>query len=364
MAEAGHAVVVVEASGHAGGHCHTERDAETGIMKHVHGPHIFHSDDAQVWRFVSRFANLEPFEFNAAANVDGRLFPLPINLDTLNAFFGQDLTPAQAEACVAELAVRLDHPPRNFEQQALSTIGQDLYEAFFKGYTQKQWGRPADTLPASIFKRLPLRFTRDRNYFHHSRVAIPREGYTAMVERMLDHPAIDLRLNTRFGRSTVNDGGFDHVFYTGSLDGYFDHQHGRLPYRSLRFEHFRVDGEHQQTATVNYPSPSVPYTRITEHKKFAPWETFPLSLCSREYSFECGPQDTPYYPVNLASGSALLERYRAEANRLEGVSFVGRLATFRYLDMDVAISEALDASRVSLERLATDAAIPAFFAAA
>ncbi|MEP9388075.1 FAD-dependent oxidoreductase [Mesorhizobium sp. KR9-304] len=360
LADAGRSVLVVEAADHVGGHCHTERDPDTGIMRHVHGPHIFHSDAAEVWRFVSRFAEFEPFDLRIDARVGHRLFPLPINLDTLRSFFGRDFTPAQAQAFIAECAIHPEHEPRNFEEQALSMIGRDLYQAFFSGYTQKQWGRKPADLPAAIFKRLPLRFNADRTYFHHSRVGIPRDGYTSMVENMLDHPAISLRMGTRFERSSPS-GEYKHIFYTGSLDGYFGHAFGRLPYRSLRFEDFRVNGDFQKTAIVNYPGTEVPFTRITEHKKFAPWETFERSICSREYSFECGPQDTPFYPVNLAGGSPLLDRYRAEAARTVGVSFVGRLATFRYLDMDVAIGEAMAAVSVSLERLQSAAPIPAFF---
>jgi UDP-galactopyranose mutase len=349
----------VEAADHAAGHCHTERDPETGIMKHVHGPHIFHSDNADVWNFVSRFAHFEPFAFTVNASLAGRLFALPINLATLSAFFERDFSPAQAQAYVAERAIRLDHEPRNFEEQALSTIGRELYEAFFKGYTEKHWGRPATDLPAAIFKRLPIRFTSDTNYFHHSRVGIPREGYTAMVERMLDHPRIAVTFSKKFRREDGRD--FDHVFYTGRLDGYFDYAFGRLPYRSLRFEDFRVEGDFQPSATVNYPEMAKPYTRITEHKKFTPWEKFECSICSREYSVECGPEDVPYYPVNLAAGSELLDHYRREAAQLERVSFVGRLATFRYLDMDVAIAEALNACRIVVQRAAAGALAPTFF---
>ena len=360
LAEAGHSAEVIEAEDHAGGHCHTKRDPETGVMKHVHGPHIFHSDNTEVWDFVSRFAQFEPFAFTVSACLGRKMFRLPINLDTLRAFFGKDFTPAEAEAHVATVAIRLGHPPRNFEEQALSSIGPALYEAFFKGYTQKHWGRAPADLPASIFKRLPLRFTSDSNYFHHSRVGIPRDGYTAMVERMLDHPRIATNFGARF-RHDDQSRAFDHIFYTGRLDAFFDYEFGRLPYRSLRFEDFRVEGDFQPSAMVTYPDAAIPYTRITEHKKFTPWETFARSICSREYSFECGPEDVPYYPVNLAGGSPLLDRYRDEASRLDGISFVGRLATFRYLDMDVAIGEALEASRVSLERLAAGETLPAFF---
>jgi UDP-galactopyranose mutase len=357
LADSGIAVRVVESADHVGGHCHTERDAETGIMRHVHGPHIFHSDDAGVWHFVSRFARLEAFDHRVDACVGERLLPLPINLKTLQAFFGKEFTPAQAQAHVAARTIRLDHAPRNFEEQALSSVGSELYEAFFRGYTQKQWGRAPTEIPASVFKRLPLRFTDDQTYFHHSRVGIPRDGYTAMTENMLDHPLIRVELGTHIGRA-ASMSGFDHIFYTGKLDGCFDYEFGHLPYRSLRFEDFRVDGEFQRSAAVNYPDIDVPYVRITEHKKFAPWEHFERSICSREYSFECGPGDTPYYPVNLADGSEMLDRYRAKAKALDGVSFVGRLATFRYLDMDAAIGEALAISDNYLRRLKATGSAP------
>ncbi|RVB71879.1 MULTISPECIES: UDP-galactopyranose mutase [unclassified Mesorhizobium] len=360
LADAGYAVRVVEAKSHPSGHCHTERDARTGIMKHVFGPHIFHSDDVDVWSFVSRFAEFRPFALEVRASVAGRLFSLPINLNTLNQFFERQFTAEGAQAHIRNLSVPLDHDPRNFEEQAISSIGEALYNAFFKGYTQKQWGRPPDQLPSDIFKRLPLRFTEDNNYFHHSRIGIPQEGYTALVEKMLHHPLITVEYNTKFHRDGV-DREFDHIFYTGGLDAFFNFEFGRLPYRSLRFEDFVVAGDFQKSAIVNYPDPEVPYTRISEHKKFSPWETHEKSLCSREFSFECGENDVPFYPVNLAAGSALLDRYRYEATQLRNVSFVGRLATFKYLDMDVAIGQARHAAAVTMGCLTTDLPVPAFF---
>ncbi|MBX3581206.1 MAG: NAD(P)-binding protein [Rhizobiaceae bacterium] len=359
LADAGHSTKVVEARAHVGGHCHTERDPETGIMKHVHGPHIFHSDDEEVWRFVSRFSQFETFDFKVNAQRGERLYPLPINLDTLRLFFGKDFTAAEAEDHVRTCTVQLAYPPRNFEEQALSTVGPKLYEAFFKGYTQKQWGRDPKEIPASVFRRLPLRFSQDRTYFHHSRVGMPRDGYTQMISRILDHPSISVEFNSTFKRSS-DQREFSHIFYTGELDAFFEYEFGLLPYRSLRFEDFRVDGDFQASPTVNFPDVGIPYTRITEHKKFAPWENHDRSLCSREYSFECGPGDTPYYPVNLAGGSALLDSYRQAANNVAGVSFIGRLATFRYLDMDVAISEAMGASSTFLETVQSGGTMPAF----
>ncbi len=246
------------------------------------------------------------------------------------------------------LAVDYGRAPLNFEEQGRSMLGHQLYEAFFDGYTRKQWGRDPSDLPASIIKRLPVRFTRNQSYFNHSFVAMPEEGYTALTEALLDHPLIRLQLGSVLSRNGFPDR-HDHIVFTGPLDEWFEHEHGRLPYRSLRFEHSEIDGTLQDTAVYNYNDVSVPYTRITEHKHFEPWKTFSKSILSREFSFECGPDDTPYYPVNLANGSALLDHYMGKARQLKGITFVGRLASFRYLDMDQAIGEAIDAARNIIE---------------
>lgn len=360
FADAGLEVGVLESRAHPGGHCHTERDARTGVMMHVYGPHIFHSDDTGVWDFVSRFASFRAFEHTVKARVGDRTFPLPVTLHTLGAFYGRPFTPAEAETFVRSRAIQFDHPPRNFEEEALASIGPELYVAFFKGYTEKQWGRPPRELPSGVFKRLPLRFDENSNYFHHARIGIPENGYTDLIARALDHSQIEVEYGRRFSRKT-RDANFDHVFYTGAIDAFFDFAYGRLPYRTLRFEHFRVAGEHQDTVCVNYPDAGVPFTRITEHKKLAPWEQHAASICSREYSSECGPDDTPFYPVNLAGGSTLLDRYFAAAKALDGFSFVGRLATFQYIDMDVAVSRARRAAKVALDCLASGTHIPALF---
>lgn len=360
FAEQGTACTVLEKRGHAGGHCHTERDARTGIMMHCYGPHIFHSDDDAVWDFVTRFARFRPFQYTVVADVGGVRYPLPINLDTLSQFFGRTVDAEEARAFVQANADAFQGEPVTFEDQALATVGPDLYRAFFFGYTTKQWGRHPRELPASVLKRLPLRFNHDGNYFHHARIGIPEDGYTALIGRMLDHPLIQVRYGERFERRDRIEG-IDHVYYTGGLDAFFEFAHGRLPYRALRFEHFYAEGDYQQTVAVNYPDPDVPYTRITEHKRFTPWEHFDTTVCSREFSHECGPGDEPFYPVNLAGHSALLERYLAEARALSGYSFVGRLATFQYLDMDVAITRARHAAEVSLQHLREGTPIPALF---
>ncbi|MDT8894903.1 UDP-galactopyranose mutase [Halomonas sp. I1] len=359
LAEAGHEVTIVDARSHIAGNCHTERDAETGVMVHVYGPHIFHTDDQEVWEYVNRFMSFKPYVNRVKTTSKGQVFSLPINLHTINQFFDRTMRPDEAREFIEEQADTTIEDPQTFEEQALRFVGRDLYEAFFKGYTQKQWGCHPSKLPASILKRLPVRFNYSDNYFFHRFQGMPEEGYTKLVAAILDHPNIDVHLNTRFERGQA--AGYDHVFYSGPLDGFFDNELGRLGYRTLDFERFTYQGDYQGCAVMNYGEESVPYTRITEHKHFSPWEEHEGSVCYREYSRACGPDDVPYYPIRLVDEKALLAKYVEKARQLDKVTFVGRLGTYRYLDMDVTIREALDTARGFLERLKNDEPIPAFF---
>lgn len=367
LAEAGHRITIVDARDHVAGNCHTERDAETGVMVHVYGPHIFHTDDAEVWDYVNRFETFQPYKNRVkttSRDPQGELgvFSLPVNLHTINQFFRKTLRPDEARAFITEEQADTSiADPQTFEEQALRFVGRDLYEAFFKGYTIKQWGVQPSELPASILKRLPLRFNYDDNYFFHRFQGMPENGYTAMVERILDHPAIELRLGTSFRRDQAGE--YDHVFYSGPLDGWFDYELGRLGYRTLDFERFSYQGDYQGCAVMNYGEVDVPYTRITEHKHFAPWESHEGSVCYREFSRACTPEDIPYYPIRQVREKALLADYVARAEAEQGVTFVGRLGTYRYLDMDVTIREALDAARTFLTHAEAGTAMPAFVAA-
>ncbi|NDY89790.1 UDP-galactopyranose/dTDP-fucopyranose mutase family protein [Ideonella livida] len=343
LAEAGHRCTLFEARPHVAGNCHTERDADSGVMVHIYGPHIFHTDDDEVWALVNRYMRFMPYVNRVKAVTGGRVFSLPINLLTINQFFGQTLNPTQARAFIEAQADTSITDPQTFEEQALRFIGRPLYEAFFRQYTLKQWEVDPKDLPASILKRLPVRFNYDDNYFAHKHQGMPEEGYTAMVERMLDHPNITVHLGQRLETSQV--GQYDHVFWSGPLDAYFGHREGRLPYRTLDFERFDAEGDVQGCAVLNYCDDSVPFTRITEHKHFAPWETHARSVCYREFSRRCGEDDIPYYPVHLTQGDDVLKRYQALAAAEAGVTFVGRLGTYRYMDMDVTIRAALDAVR-------------------
>ena len=360
MAQAGHDVTVVDARPHVAGNCHTARDADTGVMVHVYGPHIFHTDDDGVWDYVNRFADFVPYKNQVKTTVAGQVYSLPVNLHTINQFFGRAMRPEEARAFVA--ARTADIPdPQTFEEQALAFVGPELYAAFLKGYTEKQWGTAPANLPASILKRLPLRFTYDDNYFAHRHQGMPRDGYTALVERILDHPGISVVLETVFDPGQATD--WDHVFWSGPLDGFFGHRLGRLGYRTLDFETFRADGDWQGCAVMNHPDADVPYTRISEHKHFSPWESHEKSVLYREYPRACGPDDIPYYPIRLAQEKSLLADYVALADTAPNVTFVGRLGTYRYLDMDVTIREALDLSAAFLAARASGTPAPRFSAA-
>lgn len=343
LAEQGHKLHLFDRRLHVAGNCHTERDADTGVMVHRYGPHIFHTDDDEVWTFVNRYMRFMPYVNRVKATTGGQVFSLPINLHTINQFFGKTMNPTEAKAFIEEQADISIEDPKSFEEQALRFIGRPLYEAFFRGYTLKQWEVNPARLPASILQRLPVRFNYNDNYFAHKHQGMPEEGYTLMVERILDHPNITVMLNAELAPNAVAD--YDHVFWSGPMDGFFGYDLGRLSYRTLDFERFEGEGDLQGCAVMNYTEESVPYTRVTEHKHFSPWEEHQRSVCYREFSRNCRPQDIPYYPVHLTDGDDLVKAYQARAKAQPKVTFVGRLGTYRYMDMDVTIREAMNAAR-------------------
>lgn len=359
LAETGHKVLVIDERKHIGGNCHSERDATTGIMTHRYGPHIFHTSDKRAWDYVCRFSTMMPYSHRVLAVAKGAVFPLPINLLTINQFFKKTMNPTEARGFVAAKAEQIAEP-RNFEEQALSMIGEELYTTFFRGYTRKQWGLDPNQLPASILKRLPLRFDYNDSYFDHPYQAIPREGYTNMVAAILATQNIEVRLGARFEDI---DEVFAHVIYSGPIDRFFGFKLGRLGYRTLDFESFRVRGSFQGTAVFNYCDEAVPFTRITEHKYFAPWEKdkFENTICYREFSRACGQNDIPYYPIRQVNEQKMLKDYVELARATPGVTFVGRLGTYRYLDMDLTIAEALRSSDQMVDFIASKRMIPTFF---
>ncbi|PWW11547.1 UDP-galactopyranose mutase [Mangrovibacter plantisponsor] len=358
LAEQGIKSVVFDKRDHIAGNCHSERDEQTQVMLHVYGPHIFHTDDQEVWEFVNQYSEFMPYTNRVKAVYNGAVYSLPVNLHTINQFFRQTLSPAEAKAFIEQLADKTITDPQNFEEQAISMIGKDLYEAFFKGYTLKQWGCHPTELPASILKRLPVRFNYNDNYFNHKYQGMPKEGYTEMVAAILNHPNITVKLSSAFEQAMASE--FDHVFYSGPLDGYFNYSEGRLGYRTLDFEQFSAKGDYQGTAVMNYCEETVPWTRITEHKYFSPWESHENTVCYKEYSRLCGEEDTPYYPVRLVKEKSLLNKYLDMAQSLESITFVGRLGTYRYLDMDVTIREAIDVARHFLHCQSAGETMPVF----
>jgi UDP-galactopyranose mutase len=278
---------------------------------------------------------------------------------TINSFFGKTFNPKEAIEFMDSIGNKSFKNPKTFEEQALRFVGEELYEAFFKGYTEKQWGLHPSELPASILKRLPVRFTYDDNYYSSKYQGIPKNGYTYIVERMMDHSNISLKLNTKFQRSQTND--FDHVFYSGPIDAWFNYSEGRLGYRTLDFQIERHEGDYQGNAVINYGNKNVPFTRISEHKHFAPWEQHEKTIIYKEYSRQCEEEDIPYYPIRLVHDKSQLSSYIKLANDELNTTFVGRLGTYRYLDMHVTIEEALNTVRYYLDKGANGNDMPAFF---
>ncbi|WP_442779795.1 UDP-galactopyranose mutase [Enterobacter cancerogenus] len=358
LAEQGVSSVVFDKRSHIAGNCHSERDQQTNVMLHVYGPHIFHTDDREVWDFVNNYSEFMPYTNRVKAVYKGNVYLLPVNLHTINQFFNKTLRPDEARTFIESKADKSIVDPQNFEEQAISMIGRELYEAFFRGYTRKQWGVEPTELPASILKRLPLRFNYNDNYFNHKFQGMPKEGYTDMVAKILDHELIEVRTDTEF--SADEGHAYQHVFWSGALDGYFNFSEGRLGYRTLDFEKFSAKGDYQGTAVINYCEEDVPYTRITEHKHFSPWESHENTTCYREFSRLCTENDVPYYPIRMVKEKELLNRYLDKAQALKNTTFVGRLGTYRYLDMDVTIREAIDVAKKYLECQKNQEPMPVF----
>ncbi len=339
-------ITVYDERPHVAGNCHTVRDEKTGVMLHQYGPHIFHTSREDVWAYVNRWSQFGQYVNRVKAVTHKGVFSLPINLLTINQFFQKSLTPAQARDFVGSLGDKTIRDPQNFEEQALKFLGRDLYESFFYGYTKKQWGVEPTSLPASILQRLPVRFNYDDNYYASKFQGIPVDGYTAIIERILDHKMIDVHTGTRFTANMTSQ--FDHVFYSGPMDGYFGFKLGRLQYRSLVFERFDESGDYQGNPVINYCEEKVPYTRISEHKHFTPWESHEQTVCFREYSKLAEPKDIPYYPLRLQDDKSLLQKYMDLADGEKNLTFIGRLGTYRYLDMHVVIGESLDLAKTCL----------------
>lgn len=342
--KAGKSVLVIDKRSNIAGNVYTE--TVEGIHVHKYGAHIFHTNNAEVWNYITQFATFNRFTNSPVANYKGELFSLPFNMYTFNKMWGV-VTPEEAAAKIADQRKEITCEPKNLEEQAISLVGRDIYEKLIKGYTEKQWGRDCRDLPAFIIKRLPVRLTFDNNYFNALYQGIPIGGYTQMVANMLD--GIEVRLNTNyFEHKAELDALAEKVVYTGAIDEYFGYQLGTLEYRSVRFDTELLDMPNfQGNAAVNYTDRETPWTRIIEHKWFEfgkdeNGNDLPKTVISREYSSEWQPGDEPYYPVNDEKNSALYAKYKKLADSESKVIFGGRLGEYKYYDMDAVIASALD----------------------
>lgn len=359
LAKNNHQITIIDQRSHLAGNCYTKRDENTQIMEHVYGPHIFHTSNETVWEYINGFGEFMPYINRVKTTYNGEVYSLPINLHTINQFYKKSLNPTQAKAWIQSIAATDIEEPQNFEEQALKFIGKDLYSVFFKGYTKKQWGCDPTSLPASILKRLPVRFDYNDNYFAHKYQGIPKDGYTSIIESIVDHENIEIQLGCGF--ETEMKSQFDHVIWTGKLDEWFHYQEGHLSYRTLDFMKSEAVGDFQGTAVMNYGDEDVPYTRISEHKHFMPWENHEKTIYFKEYSRACGENDIPYYPIRLVDDKEVLKKYIELAKVQNQVTFAGRLATYRYMDMDVTIREALDLAKSLLEDINNQQKIASFY---
>ena len=348
--KAGKSVLVIDKRPNVGGNIYTEK--VEGINVHKYGAHIFHTNNKEVWDYVTSFVDFNRFTNSPVANYKGELYSMPFNMYTFNKMWGV-VTPEGAAAKIEEQKKEITGEPKNLEEQAISLVGRDIYEKLVKGYTEKQWGRDCKDLPAFIIKRLPVRLTFDNNYFNALYQGIPIGGYTKLIEKMLE--GIEVRLNVDYLENKEElDKLAEKVIYTGPIDAYFNYKLGTLEYRSVRFENEILDKPNfQGNAAVNYTDRETPWTRIIEHKWFEfgkdeNGNDLPKTVISREYSSEWKLGDEPYYPVNDAKNSTLYEQYKALAEAEDNVIFGGRLGEYKYYDMDKTIEVALAAAKKEL----------------
>jgi len=348
--ELGLRVQVIDRRDHIGGNAYSEADPATGIEVHCYGAHLFHTSNEKVWEYVNRFTAFTSYVHKVYTNHHGVVYPLPVNLGTINQFFGAAYSPAEARALISSQAEEFDtKSAANLEEKAISLIGRPLYEAFIRDYTAKQWQTDPTELPAEVISRLPVRYTYDNRYFNDTHEGLPVDGYTAWIERMADHPNIDVKLSTDFfdASQPINKAavvGNVPVVYTGPVDRYFDSSAGHLSWRTLDFEREVLPvGDFQGTSVMNYADADVPYTRIHEFRHFHPEREYPgdRTIIMREFSRFAEQGDEPYYPVNTPEDRAALLAYRELQDGEPDVYFGGRLGTYQYLDMHMAIGSAL-----------------------
>ena len=345
LAEAGHKVLVMDRRKHIAGNAYDVKD-EHGILIHQYGPHIFHTNSERIFNYLSKFTEWHPYEHRVRGVVNGQEYPFPINRDTLNQLYDLDLTEEQA----AEYFEKVREPKEKVltsEDVVLNSVGRDLYEKFFLNYTKKQWGLDPSQLKAGVAARIPTRTNTDDRYFTDTYQAMPLHGYTAMFENMLEHPNITVKLSTDYKDLLAQGVEYDHLIYTGCIDEFYDYKFGKLPYRSLRFEHQHLENteQYQSVGTINYPN-DFEFTRITEFKHLT-GQQHPATSIVREYPTAEGD---PYYPIPRDENEILFKKYKSLADCEKNVTFVGRLAEYRYYNMDQVVGAALNAVDKILER--------------
>ena len=342
--QAGLKILVVDKRSHIGGNAYDRHD-DAGLLVHPYGPHVFHTNSAEVFDYLSQFTAWRPYQHRVLACVEGQLLPIPINLDTVNRLYGFSLTADRLKSYLESVA---EPKPelKNSEDVVVGKVGRDLYNKFFRGYTRKQWGIDPSELDASVTARVPTRLNRDDRYFTDTYQAMPLHGYTRMFENMLRHPNIKILLNTGF-EEIVSLVPWRHIVYTGPIDAFFGWRRGRLPYRSLRFDHVTLhEPQAQAVGTINYPN-DYAYTRVTEFKHLT-GQRHPLTSIVYEYPRSDGD---PYYPVPTSQNQALYREYESDAEQMNDVTFIGRLATYRYYNMDQVVAQALVAFKRLRDRL-------------
>ena len=347
----GKKVLVIEARPHVGGNLYTEEIE--GIQVHKYGAHIFHTNDPEVWAYISNYAQFYHFINTPVADYKGERYPLPFNMYTFQKMWGIT-TPEEAKAIIEEQRKECTGAPKNLEEQAISLVGRDIYEKLIKGYTKKQWGRDCNELPAWLIRRVPVRFTYDNNYYDALYQGIPVGGYTKMIDSILD--GIDVMLGEDYlDRKEYWNGIAKKIVYTGPIDAYYDYKLGTLEYRSIRFENEILDKPNfQGNAAINYTDRDVPWTRIIEHKWFEfgkdeNGNELPKTIISREYSSEWKPGDEPYYPVNDEKNNILYSKYKEIAEKEENIIFGGRLGEYKYYDMDATVAAVLEKCKKELK---------------
>ena len=344
LTKSGKKVLVIESRNHIGGNCHTEN--RDGINIHTYGPHIFHTSNEDVWKWINQYVEFNNFRYNPVANYEGELYSLPFNMWTFNKLWGVT-TPKEAKDVIDSQSKEIDNP-NNLEDQSIKLVGKDVYEKLIKGYTEKQWRKPCNELPKEIIKRLPVRFTYDNNYFNDKYQGIPIGGYTQIFEKLLD--GIEVRLGVDYFKDELPE--HSKVIYTGPIDKFFNYEFGELEYKTTRFEHFKKDTDNYQGCSViNYTDSKTQHTRVIEHKHFEKENITDNTWITYEYPTQYSVNQTePYYPVNDIDNNQTYQKYKLESDKLENVHFGGRLAEYKYYDMHQVIDSALNFIKTEINK--------------